>query len=296
MQTLSMITSLLAAALTAATLISTLASLLGRARLQKICDAYREELDTESRVSKEVVEALHLKYLAQLISCDTYPARWTLTFAHAAVLFGISTSAEFGRLVATQDALLRNEVGGLVLSPAFGLLMIPISVISMYGSVVLKRVDIRREIAAGATQTFPKTEADEGKAPNGEKFALWAVATAPNLAAFGISYMVALDGHSFSGPEWVTWTMSGTFVVVFCLGGGSAWYFIPRMIDRLEASAVQPIADLPTRPSEREDSDRELSQRIRESMKIKQAKKRAKDQVPTPTTNHSYSRILKRRS
>ena len=295
MQTLSMITSLLAAALTAATLISTLVSLLGRSRLQKICDAYREELDTESRVSKEVVEALHLKYLAILISRDTYPARWTLTLALAAVLFGISTSAEYGRLVATQDALLLNEGGVLVLSPAFGLFVIPISVISMYGSVVLKRVDIRREIAAGVTKTSPKAQADKGKAPNGEKFALWAVATAPNLAAFGVGYMVTRDGHSFSGPEWVTWTMSGTFAVVFCLGGGSAWYFVPRMIDRLEASAVQPIADLPTRPSEREDSDRELSQRIEESMKVEQAKKRSNDRLPARTENHTHSRILKRR-
>lgn len=287
MQILSWLPSALAAALAAATLVSTLASLFGRARLQRCCDTYRNEIGAGTQATKEVIEALHLKWLAQLIARDTYSARWTLFVANACVLFGILVSAIFGQLVATQDPQLRE--GPVLLAPLFMLFIAPVYSTWLYLTIVFKRTDIRREIAkraAGRTISEEETTQDI----KWEFFFICAGATIPNVISFSISFMVALDGGPFDGPSWVTWTISAVSVVLVIVGGGSTWHHLPRLMDRLEAWAVEPIANLPTLPNERDDARREMQKDFDLAQRVEQEKHEQRR-----GSGHRQSLLLKRR-
>lgn len=286
MQILSWLPTALAAALAAATLISTLASLFGRARLQRCCDTYRNEIGAGTQSTKEIVEALHLKWLAQLIARDTYPARWTLFVANLSVLFGILISVIFGQLVATQDDQLQE--GATLLAPLFMLFIVPVHSTWLYLNVVLKRTDIRREVAERATGRTSSDEQETTQNRNLEFFLICVGATIPNVISFSVSFMIALDGRAFDGPSWVMWTISAVSVVSVIVGGAATWHHLPRLMDQLEAWAVEPIKDLPTRPNERDDALREMQ----EDLDLAQRRKQEKTERRRGA-GHRPSRLLK---
>ncbi|MGZ1490627.1 hypothetical protein [Brevibacterium sediminis] len=262
-------------ALALATLVSTVGNSFGRARLQRRCEFYRNQIETPNGLPKLRLEALHAKFAARLIALDSFPARRTQFQVHAVALFVVLQSIYWAFVVAVQDEMVREPA--LIMS--IGMIFPGSWFCAAYGcSIAFKRADIRRMIAGESTNAKELgTKAKFSLPKHWDRIYVWLAPTSLNGVIFFVAFMVSVPAPGFNGPKWAV----ATVVVIGVASFLALFVSLPAYVSlfsRLEKWAVEPLSHLPYRQSEAADRREATKKEARDIVKAEIERKKARNE------------------